>query len=408
MAELERSPEESDLQYHKRLIYGKLVDKTLSDRDYSELALLAYGQDYSSDVARRMFYGSKRTLELMDKDALQSSSVGGIGSELDAKIIEMRKERQRLLDQRREYNKLIDKDGRAEHLHSIIAETAEKFASSIGVMYSDESGQIAYPVPGAPEAVAVFSDWHYGMVTNNVFNKYNTEICRRRVQDTVYKMIEKIEFHACNTAHIVVLGDLFHGAIHVSGRVASEEVVCEQMMHAAEILAQSIYEISKHVREVRVYMTYGNHARTVQNVKDNIHSDNMERVLIWWLEERFRNCPNIVIVNEAATNEFLVLDVCGHGFCASHGDLDGVRESPRLLPTLFRKTKGIDVEYILLGDKHHRESFNELGITSLLCGALCGTDDYANGKRLYADASQLLLIVNERDGVDAEYRIKVG
>jgi len=158
MAELERSPEESDLQYHKRLIYGKLVDKTLSDRDYSELALLAYGQDYSSDVARRMFYGSKRTLELMDKDALQSSSVGGIGSELDAKIIEMRKERQRLLDQRREYNKLIDKDGRAEHLHSIIAETAEKFASSIGVMYSDESGLIAYHLPFDYYYVGLFID----------------------------------------------------------------------------------------------------------------------------------------------------------------------------------------------------------------------------------------------------------
>ena len=55
---------ETPLEYHKRLIYGKLVDKTLADIDYSELSEYAYGQSYSSDVARRMFYGSRRTLEL--------------------------------------------------------------------------------------------------------------------------------------------------------------------------------------------------------------------------------------------------------------------------------------------------------------------------------------------------------
>ena len=60
--QLERLPGESDLAYHKRLIHGKLVDKTLMDADYSELAELIYGQQYSSDVARRMMYGSSCAL----------------------------------------------------------------------------------------------------------------------------------------------------------------------------------------------------------------------------------------------------------------------------------------------------------------------------------------------------------
>ena len=64
-----RQQGETDLQFHKRLIYGKLVDKTLADNDYSELSELAYGQPYSSDVARRMMYGSCRTLQLLDGQA---------------------------------------------------------------------------------------------------------------------------------------------------------------------------------------------------------------------------------------------------------------------------------------------------------------------------------------------------
>jgi hypothetical protein len=64
----------------------------------------------------------------------------------------------------------------------------------------------------------------------------------------------------------------------------------------------------------------------------------------------------------------------------------------------------MNLEYIILGDKHHRESFEEMGITSMICGSLCGADDYSSNKRLFSTPSQLLLIFN-KDGLDAEYRI---
>lgn len=51
---LERISGETALQHHRRLIEGKLVDKTLADYDYAELAPYVYGQDYSADVARRI------------------------------------------------------------------------------------------------------------------------------------------------------------------------------------------------------------------------------------------------------------------------------------------------------------------------------------------------------------------
>ena len=71
--DISKRDNESDLDYHKRIIYGKLVDKTLGDIDYAELSEAAYGQQYSSDVARRMFYGSKRTLDLIESIQLRSA-----------------------------------------------------------------------------------------------------------------------------------------------------------------------------------------------------------------------------------------------------------------------------------------------------------------------------------------------
>lgn len=401
--DIEKRNDETQLQYHKRLIYGKLVDRTLSDIDYTELSEMVYGQAYSSDVARRMMYGSRRTLELMDKERASDPKSDSILTELDSKVIELRKERQRLFDQRREYNKLISSDGRKEHLYDSLIGAANKLNDTVGSMYINHPPRDLQFCSN--EAVLVFSDWHYGMNTDNIFNKYSSDICKQRVKSVVEASIQRILLHSCSKLHIVVLGDLFHGSIHTSARVASEELVCDQIMEVAEILAQSISELSQYVCETVIYMTYGNHARTVQNKKDSIHRDNLERLIPWWLNQRLATYDSINIAPEPNT-EFLFIEAAGHEICASHGDLDSVKSSPRLLTTLFSKKYNRNIEYILLGDKHHRESFEELGVTSMICGSLCGTDDYANEKRLYSTPSQMLLIVNPDCGIDAEYRIE--
>lgn len=395
---------ESDLDYHKRLVYGKLVDKTLADYDYTELSEYVYGKRFSPDVARRLMYGSKRTLELVDDESICAVSDDKLLADINEKMLELRKEQQRFFDQRRELNKVVAEDGRREHLYDALADAANRLGETVGTLFTDlPLCNISF---GDSEAVLVFSDWHYGMITDNIYNHYNTDVCVDRVNEVVNAAAERLVLHKCRKLHIVLLGDMFHGAIHTSARVASEELVCDQIMQVAEILAQAIDVLSKYVEQTVVYATYGNHGRTVQNKNDNIHRDNMERLIPWWLDQRLANNDSVTVAADARKHEFLCIDAAGHHFCATHGDLDSVKSSPRLLATLFQKQFNINLEYILLGDKHHRESFDELKIDAMICGSLCGTDDYANGKRMYSSPSQLLLIVRPDIGVDAEYKIK--
>lgn len=409
---LEKRPNESELDYHRRLVYGKMVDGTLSDVDYAELSIPLYGKEYASDNTRKMLYGSCKTLELIDKEGFKTISKQEVLNEIEAKTFELKKERQRMFDQRREYNKLSSLEGRQEHLYESLIDAANKLSTTVGKVYPNSVnpmgafGELGVPISDN-EAVLVFSDWHYGLKVKNIFNEYDTQICKERVNAVVTSGAERIALHGCQALHIFVLGDLYHGAIHVGARVASEELVCDQLMQVSEILAQSIEYLSHYVQNVKVYVTYGNHARTVQNKNDSIHRDNMERVVPWWLKARFASYGNnkIEVVEDDGT-EFIFANPCGHGICASHGDNDSVKASPRLMTTLFHKRYGKDVEYIIQGDKHHRESFEEMGIESVMCGSLCGTDDYANDRRLYSTPSQLLLIVNPEIGIDAEYRLK--
>ncbi len=395
---------ESDIQYHKRLVYGKLVDKTLSDWDYSELAELVYGKRYAPDVARRLMYGSRFTLGLIERSA-ENDSRSDPAADIDSRILELKKERQKFFDQRREYNKSVTSDSRREHLYDSLEDAAKNLRQTVGAVFSEEPACAKQDPVSENEAILVFSDWHYGMKANNLFNVYNTDICKSRVKTVVDAASKRLLMHGCRRLHIVVLGDLFHGAIHTGVRVAAEELACEQLMQSSEILAQAIGKLSNYAEETIVYTTYGNHGRTVQNKNDSIHRDNMERIVPWWLKERLSDNSRIHIAADSGC-EFLFIDAAGHEFCAAHGDLDSVKRAPELLHTLMHKQLGRDIDYILLGDKHHREMFDELGITAEICGSLCGTDDYANDLRKYSLPSQLLLIVNRECGVDAEYRLR--
>lgn len=403
---LERRNGETNIQHHKRLIYGKLEDKTLANVDYDELSEYLYGKRYSPDVARRMTYGSYRTLKTLDDQVVNTPSKSDMSFEIASQTRELQKERQRYFDQRREYNKMLAEEGRREHLESVLAVAANKLDQTVGRIFGDaQLCDYLETLDGSTEAVLVFNDWHYGMTTDNVFNYYDIPTCIERVEFIAREAVKRIILHKCAKLHVVILGDLIHGGIHCGARVASEELVADQIMQVSEVLAQTIEYLSQFVPQISIYSTYGNHARTIQNKKDSIHRDNMERIVPWWLSQRLKHYENITVVSEEE-NEFLFINAAGHQFCASHGDLDSVKTSPRLLSTLFQKKYGMDIEYVLLGDKHHRESFDELNIAAMVCGSLCGTDDYANSKRLYSRPEQLLLIVNKDCGVDAEYRIK--
>lgn len=133
--EITRKPNETDFDYHKRIVFGKLVDKTLADMDYSELAELVYGQPYSSDVARRMMYGSRKTIDILDRckeeSGLNSSDAEDIISEIEAKKLELQAERKRLFDQRRELNKIIAQASRSEHLEECLISAANNLSNTI-------------------------------------------------------------------------------------------------------------------------------------------------------------------------------------------------------------------------------------------------------------------------------------
>ena len=322
-------------------------------------------------------------------------------NELKDQLDEIYKAKRQLWDQRREYNKILTSDARADHLTERLIDAANL------VPLQNYSEMFTFKENCTDEeAVLCLSDWHYGQVTDNIWNSYNVQICKERVVNLFDKVANALREHSVNTLHIVLLGDFVNGAIHTGCRVAAEENTCDQLMHVSEILANFINALSVYVGNVNVYSTYGNHARTIQNKNDSIHSDNMERVIPWWLKQRLSNNNKVNII-DSEFYELIYFNVCGYNVVCTHGDLDKFKDFGATMNNLFSKKYGKTIDYTFSGDKHHLESFEQFGIESSLVGSLCGADEYANNKRLYSYPMQTLCIFTPEDGKLCTYNIKL-
>ena len=400
---LKKLPNENEAQYIWKV--GQAKDSGRISNSWEELAPILnaeLGIDETEARGESAFRKKYRVMQQAWDDVFSKSQFSESRlSEMKETERELFKAKKQFEDQRRECKKLWTQEARFDNLTDKLIESVNRLCDEHPLEFYDY-----VPILGDKEAILCLADWHYGMVTDNIWNKYNTDICRQRVSQLVFKTVEYLQLHNVNVLHVMLLGDAAHGALHTSCRVASEEDTCDQLMHVSEIIAESINELSKYTSEVNVYTTYGNHLRTVQNKNDSIHSDNMEKIIGWYLEQRLQNNSRVNIV-KSDYYEFIFLNVCGYNIVGAHGDLEKFKQFGMTVNTLFTKKYGQTIDYTVSADKHHIEEFESMGIESVLVRSLCGTDDYSNKNRLYSAPGQTLMIFSASEGRECTYNIKL-
>lgn len=395
MVDIGRRQNESPLDYHKRLVYGKLVDKTLSDMDYTELAELVYGQPYSSDVARRMLYGSRRTLELMDAERVRDVSSDSILSEIDEKMIELRKERQKFYDQRNAFNKVVRERSRQEELHEIIYD-------AVG---SGNLPRLEYTPsviePSDNDLLVSLNDLHYGAVHSNYWGEYNSDICRDMIKKYLDRIIHIAEVHGSENCIVWENGDVISGNIHRSIQVTNKENVIEQIMGASELIAEFLAELSKHFKTVQFVSVAGNHSRLEPNKDNALIGERLDDVVEWYLSARLQNFENIVIgAGERIDSTMYVINVRGLNYGGVHGDYDGSASKVQSLQTMM----GVPLYAILSGHMHHNKVDEVQGVKTVMAGSFLGMDSYCVQKRIFGRPEQMVCVCDE-SGIVCHYDI---
>jgi len=395
MDKLSRQPNETDLAYHKRLIFGKLVDGTLADEDYSELAPYVYGKEYSSDVARRMMYGSRRTLELLGEEAAKRITSDDILSELDAKRIEVQKERQKFFDQRNALNKVIRERSRQEELNEILSDAIR----------SGNLPQLNYQrteiEPSDNDLLVSLNDIHYGANIQNYWNTYNSDVCRMMMCRYLDKIISIAKTHGSENCIVWANGDEISGNIHQSIAITNKENVIDQIKGVSELIAEFLAELSKHFKTVTYVSVAGNHSRIDPNKDKALISERLDDLVEWYLAARLQNFENVFVGGgEKVDHTMYLIEVRGKIYCGVHGDFDGSSGKVQALQTMAQKP----LYAVLSGHLHHNKIDDVQGIKTIMAGSFLGMDDYCVQKRIYGRAEQMVCVCDS-DGVRCSYPV---
>ena len=253
---------------------------------------------------------------------------------------------------------------------------------------------------GESEAVLLISDWHKGQVSDNYFNKFNDEIFHQRVEYLMNKTREYCKLNNIKTIHIMTLGDMINGGIHVQTRIESQENLIEQTIGVSEALSHLFNNLSQEFN-LELYFCRGNHDRVTPSKEEAINGESFNDIIPWFLKERLKGNERIHFNKNIVDDEIIVAKVCKQIIIGVHGHKDNYN---RAIDNLALFTKQIP-NYIVMGHFHHSREADLKGVEMIVNPSLCGSDRYAVDGRKFSKAGQKLLMLNKDEGRYATYFI---
>lgn len=302
-------------------------------------------------------------------------------AKIEEKKKEEYKERVRLQDARREYNKALRVEARFDSLVDIMK---DEIASLPDIMF----GYNGIERHTGVKAALLVSDLHYGATSDNVLNLYNVEVCKVRMQTLLDKTIHYCTIHHVDELFVNLGGDLVSGLIHVSGRVEQEEDVITQTMQVAELLSQFISKLSQKIPSIKVVAVQGNHSRVSADKHQDFYPENFERIVFEYISNRLGTA---VIRN--GLEDWVAYNIGDRKVFLEHGDkstISSVRDQAV-------NVLGYVPDDIFIGHFHHMEVIDKQGTDIVVNGSVMGTDSYAMKHRLHTKPYQILRIYDGDD-----------
>lgn len=325
--------------------------------------------------------------------------------EFTQKIIALKKEKMKLSEERIQANAYIRRLAREDTIKEIAHDTA-MLMNTKKILNVVDYDKIPH---SSNEALLLLSDWHYGIVCNNFWNKYDPDVAEQRLSTLLSKVIYFCEKNDVRKITVLNLGDLICGRIHLALRLESRFDVITQVLKVSEILSEFLFNLSQKLHvDVDYYDCIDNHSRIEPNKTDAIDLETLARVIPPYIKERLENlsykngATNVINVCDNIYGEDIItFNLNGYSVAAVHGDKDAPTQVIDGISMMTRQP------YDLICSAHmHHHSEDEKNYTELISnGSLMGTDSYAKDKRLTSKPSQTLVIASPYSVREAVYKI---
>lgn len=395
--DLKRRQEENEEQYLWRL--GQAKDNGLIDLDWSGIADLMNREfrddesEYRNESAYRKPY--QYTKRMVESGVFGQDEEGPCVDDLVIARDEIRKEKQKLFDERKALNKISRENARAEE----DLKKLEELIASNGRTTMPEAHLDSFVSDN--DLIIALSDFHLGAEFDSAFGHYDTETAEKRLENYLEEIIDIQRTHLSQNAYLVLLGDSISGNIHWTTQLENRENVVEQVQKCAELISAFTYNLSKYFMNVYVNSVPGNHSRI--GLKDQVlRSERLDDLIPWYMKAKLSHIGNVIFPYQNPDSTIGSMEIRSNDYCMVHGDFDRFNESgvAKLVMMLGYKPTAI-----LFGHLHHCSYDDIAGVKIIRSGSFCGTgDDFTVSKRIVGKPQQMVVVVNER-GVKACYPI---
>lgn len=394
----DRLENENEEQFLWRI--GKAKDDGLIDLDWSKIADIMNKEfrsdesEYRTEAAyRKPYQQAKRFYESRVFHCFDDNSVV---KELREERQAIRREKEKLFDERKELNRKLREQARTEndlaYLRELISERGFNNLPEHEPVISD----------GTNDMIVCVSDFHLGIENNNDFGCYNSAIAARRLNQYADEIIRLQKVHNTKNAYVVFLGDLISGECHFTIQLENRERLTEQIQTAAELLSSFVNTLSAYFEKVYVNGVAGNHSRT--SFKDEtLRGNRLDNLIPWYMKASLQHVENVHFIDNNNPDATIgKITVYGKDYLLVHGDYDSFSEAgvSKLVMMIGYKPEGV-----FMGHMHHNSYDDIAGVKIIRSGSFAGTgDNYCIEKRLYGKPSQMVTIVNA-DGIECCYPI---
>lgn len=390
--------DESEYEYIYRIC--SLKDCIGTWEDVAEVLNKELHYEYTSSKYRKAYQSFVKMFEENKNRFSNNGNKNGYASELARQKRELEIEKQKVRDEKKEYNQWLREQCRDELILEKICECIKELEPlSIEIpLLRDKLGKCR-------EAVFCFGDTHFGTefeikgFDGEILNKYSPEIFKARMERLMAELLVYIQEKGITTLKVLSLGDEIDGILRVSQLMKLRYGVVDSAIAYAEYISNWLYELSKYVY-VKFYTAQGNHTelRQLGQPKGTFVNDNMSKVINAYIKTRLADDENFEFFENE--NNMIFSKVCGFNLVAIHGEVKNLASALKNITNLYNKQ--ID---ILVGGHMHHFNTETIGVCRDVVSvpSIMGIDDYSVSLGRGSSAGALLFIVEEDYGI-VEYR----
>ena len=402
---LHKLEHENDEQFIWRICQAK--DNGTIDLGWTEVADLL-NKELKSDVSEYLNEAAYRKPYQQAKRFYESGVFNDLSEdeylkELQDTKHEIRKEKQKLFDERTSLNKILREQGRIESMYDVVKRALDDYEP---VQFRFEYVPHSWN-ESDNDLIIHLTDVHCGMNITSAMNTFNFDVLQERLKKYLKEILDIQKTYNSEKAYVILGGDMIHGLIHTNARIEAKENVVEQIMLVSDLVSNFVFELSKVFSFVEVYTTAGNHSRITMNKEESSRGENFDLLIPYVCRKELANVGNVAFIDNELDCDIASFVVRGHMVYATHGDKDTPKNVVYHM-TQFSRKAGLPLPDICyLGHRHTNGLTTVDDVKVIESGCVDGMDSFAINGRYVGTPEQTVTVVTEASRIKALCDIQI-